>query len=400
MVRLATKAILMLTAVGCALATYRFAEVAALRGNAPLEETQIAPHDAKALANALGSRFDSSPEYKPSARDMADVYSALARQPLEPKLLGILGLAYEASGDAKRAAETMRIANRASRRDSVSGLYLIESTSASGDVNATLRHYNAVLSTRPELNAALLPILSSAIAYPEIRAELRRYLQIPGKWVPAFLDVAAAKGNLTDLQALLLPLPKALLADEYALILANVLHRIAVEEGRASALRFAEATIPTLSPTSFANMNLDATTRDKRLGLFAWTFPDNDGLQVEVGEDKSLRIYADPLARGIVATRDFLLDAGRKYQLVEHLDYGPGLGRVDVRWAADCITPAGTAPFWQKRLTASGSAGGYRSELIVPEDCSVVRMNLHIEGPDGQMPETLSISGLLLSRAN
>lgn len=397
---LALRVMLALAALGCAIPAYRYAEVAKLRANAPLDASGIAPHDAKVLANALGSRLDSNPEFKPSARDLADIRSALVGQPLEPKLLGILGLAYEASGDPKRAAETMRVAYRASRRDVVSQLYLIESASASGDVQASLRHYNVALLTHPELNAALLPILSSAIAYPEIRTALRPYLQAGVKWGPAFLTVAAEKGSVADLQALLLPLPKALLSKEYASILAGVLLRIAVEEGRAGALRFAVAAIPGFSSASLSNISVDAVTLDERLGLFAWTFPPNDGIQVQVGEGKSLQINADPLRRGTVAVRDFLLQAGSKYQLVQRLEYGSEFGRIDARWSAECITPTGSTPFWEQRLPTSGAHGVYRSDLTVPRDCKVVRLTFSAEGPDGQMPATLTLSELRLYRAN
>lgn len=398
--RLTVRVILALAAAGCAVPAYRYAEVAALRTTAPLDASKIAPHDAKVLANVLGSQFDSNPDFTPSAGDRGDIRTALARQPLEPKLLGILGLAYEGSRDAKRAAETMRLANRASRRDSVSGLYLIESASASGDVKATLRQYNAVLSTQPELNAALLPILSSAIGYREIRAELRQYLQISAKWVPAFLAIAAEKSRLTDLQALLLPLPEPLLSEEYAPILASVLHRFAIEGDRDSAVRFAVAAIPGLSVASLSNLTPGPATRDKRLGLFAWTYPPNDGIRVEVGNNQSLQISVDPLARGAVATRDLLLVAGAKYQLVQQLEYDPELAKIDARWSADCVTPLGITRFWEQRLPPSGAVVTYHSKLVVPKDCKLVRMTLFAEGPDGQTPATLTLTGLLLSRVN
>lgn len=400
MSRLAVRAILALAAAGCAVPAYRYAEVAALRTKAPLEALQIAPHDSNAMANVLGSQFDRNPEFKPNAGDIGDIRSALVRHPLEAKLLGILGLAYEASGDTKGAAVTMRLANRASRRDVVSQLYLIESASASGDVKVTLQHYNAALSTHPELNTALLPILSSAIVYPEIRTALRPYLRSNTKWVSAFLTVAAEKSSVTDLQALLLPLPKALLSEEYEPILASVLYRMAVEGGRDRTLRFASAAIPGLPPATLTNLAADPATLDKRLGVFAWTFPPNHGIQVQVGEDKSLQINVDPLRRGTVAVRDLLLDAGSKYQLVQRLEYGSGAGRINARWSAYCITPVGTMPFWEQRLPISSVGGGYRSEWVVPQSCRVVRLTLFVEGPDGQMPAALTLSELLLSKAN
>lgn len=397
---LASRAVLVLVAIGSAVPAFHYSEVANLRANTPLRAAKLASKDTKALAYVLGSQIDSNPEFKPSAKDISDIRTALVAQPLEPKLLGIMGLAYEAIGDTKQAVEVMRVANRASRHNSVSGLYLIENASASGDVQATLKHYNTVLSTEPDLNSALLPILSSAIAFPEIRTGLRRYLQAGVKWVPAFLAVAAEKGSVNDLQALLLPLPKPLLNEEYAPILALVLHRISVEGARSDALRFASAAIPGLSPASFSHLGFDEATLDMRLGLFAWTFPPNDGIQVQMGENKSLQISADPLRRGTVAVRDFLLEAGSKYQLVQWLEYGSGVGRINARWSADCITPTGTTSFWDQRLPISNVGASYRSEFLVPEGCRVVRLVLFAEGPDGQMPATLSLSGLAILRVN
>lgn len=400
MIGLAIRTVLALAVVGWAVPAYRYAEVATLRANAPLEAAKIAPQDAKALANALGGRFDSNPEFKPSAGDLVDIRAALRSQPLEPKLLSIMGLAYEVSGDTNRAAETMRVAYLVSRRENISGLYLIESASAAGDVKATLAHYNAVLLTQPELNPVLLPILSSALAYPEVRTQLRPYLQAGAKWVPTFLTVAAEKGSVTDLQALLIPLPKALLREEYAPIMASVLHRLAIEADQASARRFAAAVIPGLPLNSLSSMSIDSTTLDKRIGQFSWTFPYVEGILVEITEDKSLQIKADPLAHGAVAIRDLILDAGGKYQLFQRFEYGSGSSRINARWSADCINPGGTSRFWEERLPTSEAKGSSRSELVIPQDCKIVRMVLYAEGPDGQMPSTLAVGGVLLSKIN
>lgn len=398
-VRLATRAVLALAAIGCAVPAYHYAEVAALRANAPLEATKIAPRDAKALANALGGQFDKNPQFRPSAGAVSDIRTALVSQPLEPKLLGILGLAYEATGDTKQAAEVMRVANRASRHDSVSGLYLIENASTSGDVKATLKHYNTVLSTQPDLNAALLPILSSAIAYAEVRAELRPYLQTGAKWAPLFLTVAAEKSSSTDLQALLLPLPKALLNEKNASILATILHQMAVKGDRKGALRFASAAIPRLSAAALSDLSVYPATLDKRLGLFAWTFPFNDGIEVEIAGGRSLEINANPLSRGVAAVRDLLLEGGR-YQLVQRLEYSSSAARIDARWSADCINPSGSVRFWDQRLPTSDGNGLYVSDLAVPQNCKVVRMTLFAEGPDGQIPSTMVIHDLYLAKEN
>lgn len=387
-----------LITVGSALTAYRYAEVAVLRANAPLEAVKIVPQDAKALAKDWGGRFDNNPELKPSADDLIGIRNAVSAHPLEPKLLSIMGLAYEASGETRLAQEVMQIANRVSRRDGISGLYLIENASDSGDVKATLNYYNTVLLTQPNLYGALLPILASAITYPEIRKELRPYLQDRAAWMPAFLTVAAEKGSVIDLQALILPLPQMLPGEESAPIYARILHRIVIEGNRASALSFAVATIPGLSAASLSSFRLDAATLDKRLGQFAWTFPPVDGIQTEIGGDGSLQINSDPLARGTVAIRDLLLDPGSKYHLYQRLQHSSGTARIDARWAADCINETSAVRFWEQRLPAFDAPEHFRSELTVPYHCKLVRISLFVEGPDGQLPATIKIDGLAMSK--
>lgn len=395
---LLAKAVLSLGLVVCALPASQYAQDATLRASAPKEAARITSRDARVVVSTLGRRFEENPEFKPSAGDLANIRAVLSVQPLEPKLLSIIGVGHDVSGHTKHAADVMRVANRVSRRDSISGLYLIENASASGDVRETLRHYNAVLSTQPSLNGVLLPILSSAIVYPEIRTELRSYLKDGTKWTREFLAVVAEKGSATDLEALLLPLPKALSTDEYAPILASVLHRIAIEGDRASALRFAAATIPDFSASYLTDLAPHPATLDKQLGLFAWTFPPDDGIQAEIGDGKSLQVRAEPLARGIVAVRDLLLEAGGRYQLAHSLEYEPGSAQIDARWSADCINSAGTVRFWEQRLPAARAKGTFRSILTVPQGCKAVRITLFAEGPDGQMPSMLKIADLIFSK--
>lgn len=392
---LAVRAMLALAAVGCAVPAYRYAEVAALRANAPLDASEIAPHDAKALANALGSRFDSNPEFKPSTRDIADIRSALVGQPLEPKLLGILGLVYEASGDAKRAAKTMRVAYRASRRDVVSQLYLIESASASGDVQTTLRHYNVALLTHPELNAALLPILSSAIAYPEIRTALRPYLQAGAEWVPAFLSVASEKSSISDLKSLL-PQIKGVAADQLNhASLSTVLRRTAVEGSREDLAYLANHLLPGFRFEVLSDFGVNPRTTDQRLGTLAWNFPAVENITLEYDGDQAITINADPLARGVVAVRDFLVEGGRAYQLNQNVSFKTEESRPTLRWTAACArSNADPVPFWDQVQVNTDNRQAPKNTFAVPADCKLIRMSLIIEGPDGQVPATVTLDKL------
>lgn len=400
MVGLLAKSVLGLAVVASALPAMQYAQVATLRASAPDEAARIAPSDAWVLASTLGRRFEENPEFKPSTGDLGNIKAALATQPIETKLISVLGLAYDAAGNSKQASGLMELANRTSRRDVVSGLYLIEAASSDGDVPKTLRHYNAVLSTQPELHPTLLPILASAISYPEIRTALRPYLEVPTRWAPPFVASAAENSIPGDLQALLLPLSAELSREEYTPALAKVLYRLAMQGDKGAAASFAQAIIPGFSSSELSNLSVSTKTQDKRLGSLAWTFPPVDGIRVEPDADNSMQISAEPLARGIVASRELIIDGPETYQFMQRLDYSPGAAKITARWTAECITPTGRQHFWEQRLPQNEQQDTYRSVLNIPANCKIMRMALEVEGADSQLPSLLTINGITLTQSD
>lgn len=393
---LLAKAVLGLAVAGCALPAAQYAQVATLRASAPNEAARIAPRDARVVASTLGRRFEENPEFKPGTEDLANIRAAIAARPLEPKVISLLGLAYEAAGNTQQAASLMELADCASRRDLISGLYLIEMASASGDVHKTLRHYNAVLSTQPELYSTLLPILASAISYPEIRTALRPYLESGARWAPPFVASAAENSIPGDLQSLLLPLPAELSREEYTPAIAKALYQVALQGDRKATARFARAIIPGFPGSELSNLSISTKTLDKRLGSFAWTFPSVEGVRVVPSPDNSMQISAEPLSRGVVAWRDLVIDGPETYQFMQRLDYPSGAGKISARWTAECITPTGRQRFWEQRLPQNGQQDTYRSVVNVPVSCKIMRVALFAEGADSQLPSLLIIKGLTL----
>lgn len=399
MVGLLAKAVLGLAVAGCALPAIQYAQVATLRTNAPNEAARIAPRDAKVLASTLGRRFEENPEFKLETGDLDNIWEALTARPLETKLISVLGLAYDAAGNTKQASSMMQLAARTSRRDAVSGLYLIETASASGDVRKTLRYYNAVLSTQQQLYPTLLPILASAISYQEVRTALRPYLEGGARWAPEFVAAAAESADAQALEALLLPLPTKLSREEYTPALAKVLYRVALQGERGATARFARTIIPEFLGSELSNLSVSTKTLDKRLGSFAWTFPSVEGIRVVPDADNSMQISAEPLSRGIVASRDLVVDRPEAYQFVQRLDYGSGSNKIVARWTAECITPTGHQRFWDQLLPQNEQQSTYRSVVNVPANCKIMRIELEVEGADSQLSSLLTISGITLIRS-
>jgi hypothetical protein len=198
---------------------------------------------------------------------------------------------------------------------------------------------------------------------------------------------------------LLLPLSSELTREEYAPALAKVLYRLSLDGDKEAAARFAQAMGPDFSSSELSNISVSAKTLNKRLGLFAWTFPSVEGLRVDPSSDNSMQISAEPLSRGIVASRDLLVDGPETYQFMQRLDYGSGTHKIVARWTAECVTTTGRKRFWEQRLPSNEQQGTYRSLIDIPANCKIMRIGLEIEGADSQFPSLININGLALIRS-
>lgn len=369
--------------------------LAALRVNDPEAAYQVHPGDAVAASAVLSARLAEGAELE---LDPAALRTALRMRPLSGDLLATQGLLLDASGQPQQALEAMRLASRISRRTAPANLWLIEAASASGDVPGAVAHYHAALAVHPELEKPLLPILAAGIAFPEVRAALRPYLAQPARWTGALLDEASKQAAPADLAALLSPLPKALLEEGYQARLAAILHRLAVEQGGEAAARLAAQIIPGFAPETLRKLSLSAETRDARLGALAWNLKGNERIAVDVRGDQVLEVTAQPLSRGQVAVRDLLVDGGLRYNLTQRVAMGSDAGKVGLRWSAACVSRGGAQVFWDQQVPVSGEPVRYRSGFSVPSGCTAVRLALHVVGPDGQLPASLSIGELDLAR--
>jgi hypothetical protein len=378
-----------------AVPAYHLSALAALRVRDPEAAVRQQPGDGLAARAVLANRLaeGAEPELEP-----AHLRTALRNRPLAADLIAMHGLLLDAQGKPQPALETMRLANRVSRRSAPANLWLIEAASASGNVPAAVRHYHAALAVHPELEKLLLPILAQGIAYSEVREALKPYLAQPSRWTGAFLDEASRTGNPADLAALLQPLPAGLLSEDYQPRLAAILHRLAVEQGGEAAARFAGQIVPGFVPGTLTRLGFSPETRDPRLGSLAWNLQGSDRIVVDVREGQMLEATAQPLSRGPVAVRDMLVQGGQSYVLRQRVSFGSEAAKAGLRWSAECVGKEAAKPIWNQQVPASQEPVRYRSVVKVPSDCSVMRLTLHLVGPDGQLPATISLGELDLAQ--
>jgi tetratricopeptide (TPR) repeat protein len=108
--------------------------------------------------------------------------SALRREPGNVVALRTLGLIAAASRDEVDAVELFNRAERLSRRDLPTQLWLIEREVARNDVAGALRHYDRALRTSRTAGERLVPILVQASADPAIGRALGNLMTARQDW--------------------------------------------------------------------------------------------------------------------------------------------------------------------------------------------------------------------------
>lgn len=118
---------------------------------------------------------------------------AVRSEPANAPAIRTRGLGLEGTG--KQAGTLLNLAERFSRRDLLTNLWLIEDASRRNDIPAALRHYDIALRTSPASHQLLFPILVEALSEPEIAKALLPMLAARPPWLVPFLEHGASAGT-------------------------------------------------------------------------------------------------------------------------------------------------------------------------------------------------------------
>ena len=162
--------------------------VAALAGAVFASGNAIRAAERKGEAGALAGRYvqdgqiqlqaerqalAKDPNHQFEQSKVETIRSSLKQRPLNALAIAMLGLVPVGQKDVdKTAAPFMTLANRLTRREPLSQMWMIEAASAADDVPGAVRHYHTVLAANPHLYQGLFPVLVSALDFPEIQQAL------------------------------------------------------------------------------------------------------------------------------------------------------------------------------------------------------------------------------------
>jgi hypothetical protein len=358
------------------------------------------PSDGLATVNAFAAELKDNPQFIISNRAADAARAALVHRPLNASLLSFYGLRAASIGQSGLANAVMVSADTVSRRDALSQLWMIEQKSSADDVKGAVAHYNALLSVHPAMQTTFLPVLVSAVAYPEVRAAIRPYLSPETKWNAPFLDIASQSAEVSQYRDLVEPIASRLKGDEYSASNARIIHRMLQSGLTGDAWKLFSAVAPNVDIGAFRDFTPRSANLDPKWQPLSWTLGQSDDISASVDTDGTIDVTVVPTARGLIASRDLVVMPSSTYVLGHRSMYEPGSPRASLRWSAYCATQDGLQPIVDRFVPATASSKLVQLSVEVPENCNLVRVELSALGSEGQLSSMLKITDLTFTKTN
>jgi hypothetical protein len=279
-------------------------------------------------------------------------------------------------------------------------LWMIEQKSGADDVKGAVEHYNALLSVHPAMQATFLPVLVSAVAYPEVRAAIRPYLNPETSWSAPFLDIASQRAEVGQYWDLVQPLASRLRGDGYAASNARIIYRMLQSGLAGDAWKLFSRVAPDVDVAAFRAFAPSGTNLDPKWPPLSWVLGQSDDISASVDGDGTIDVTLAPTARGIIASRDVALISSSTYVLGHRSLYEPGSPRASLRWSVYCLTQNGPQPIVDRYVPATANSKLVQLSVEVPENCNLVRVELSALGPEGQLSSMVKITDLTLTKAS
>ncbi len=314
-------------------------------------------------------------------RDADTARVALRGQPLDAAGLRVMAL--EQGQQGAQSDRLLKLSAAVTRRDRETQIYLLEARARAGDIAGTLAHYDALLSTTPELAGLLFGVLGQALSDRSVVAGLADYRG--RQWLPGLVRHAAGAGG-DPRGALALARAADLLAESRARDdLAPALISGLLEAGAGAE---AAAVADRLGLSQWRGMGFNVQTLDPRLGGLGWKLESQGAASASTIGAGVLAVTAQPQRLGIVARRTTAWSPGR-YRLAYKVEV-PAIAAASVIWRLACVPGgAGLVNLVNGQIDAGGRHGVV---VTVGADCPQQEWSLWAEGADSQVPSSALVS--------
>lgn len=342
------------------------------------------------------------PNHKLRQSSVDAVRLTLRSMPLNASALSLLGASAAGPTDTGlKADHFMRIAERVTRRDPLSQIWALEASSAAGDVQGAVAHYNALLSTNPGLSEVLFRVLTPALDFPEIQTALRPYLMRQAIWMPAFVAFAAENGKVDSLLGMIGQSYASLRPKPYAPANSVIVWRLAKDGRSDQAIAIAQQVFVGFDGQKFRQFGVSAATTDLRLGQLSWKLGGQPGLDASLEENGDVTISVEPIARADVLSRSIFVKPGAGLAFSYALSSEDNSRSAGFKWIITCMnTPVkGTtlAP-WAQDAVVGPETKFETVKFPGFPGCNLLNVELMALGSEGQVGSVAKLSILPISQ--
>ena len=357
----------------------RDSAVLATASRYPEFAAKLAPANATAIVLVFDNTVLSSGDLRRNFKGwIAASRQALRADPLNASAIRLLAYVTELLPNGQpRARRLMSLSERASRRDVLAQVWLIEDAVSRGDIGGALDHYDRALLVKPGMAGTLIPILVAAISEPAVRMALVPYLRADRAWTRPFLSVAVSKSQDPEAVAdLFRRYGGSRMVPAHAEFETRLLARF-VDDGNVAAARSFAATIG--MPADANELRFTAASTAERYRPLTWTLYDGPDGSATLSAGDVLDVSVSPEKRIVAASR-MIAPATANLILRQRVNFPDAAAAPLVTWQAYCRRAAGPERFWTRDVPSTAGGETVQMPLALPDGCQAIQLDLMVTG--------------------
>jgi hypothetical protein len=321
--------------------------------------------------------------------------SVLLKSPLSAAAMRHRAVWFGVSGKLQQQSISMGLAERISRRDLLTHIWFIEANVANDNVAAILKYYDLALRTEAGSGLILFPILTKALASPDIRIGLASQIRKSPPWLFEALNYIIPHSDDPTYVADTLIMAGRIPDSGQSQQINSMLIASLVSKGEYDWARRYYLSLKGANPAVLSTMGFDYNSVDKFLAPLTWGTISNaqaGGSFPDSSSDHGIFLAgaAGPNGHGLVARKLSFISPGI-YSLTtkSNLD-GASDSRSFLR--ITCLSERLGAEI--VNLNLKGPIN--KSVFTMPKECRVQFVDIDIDSGSGQSPSALKVYSLVL----
>lgn len=337
-----------------------------------------------------------APGFREQAAAVHVAKAALRQSPLNPRALRVLAFADIQSGRVDRAEAKMVMADRLSRRDGATQLWLADRRGRQGRIGDALRHIDVLLRTSPEATAPLLERLAGALVLPEAREAIKPMMVADTPWIERFFAVAVDRSpSMAPLGELVASLRKAPNVDRLEGSYASLVFRLAGEQ-QYDLMRRVYVKLPNARAGDLYDVGLLSALDPKGYRPVIWDFGSRSDRGAAMIGSNEAEFFAMNDVRGVAASKAVFLKANGQSLSFRKKEGVAGDGAAAF-WRVTCILGREAKSFVQSRNLLE-VPNGTVLRVPFPAGCDAAQIEMIVDGAMRRDPTRLVLSDIGLSR--